>query len=153
MNNAFADFPDIPAKLDRRPKPEVTFGALVARHQELKTWVEGESRRFSEHMKPVKEEMESILNQLLDMLNRQKLENVRTDAGTAYKSTTMSPKVADRDAYLDWCNEHWDEGGNEMLQVRAPQVDAIREYMQANDDKLPPGVSVEYNTSVNIRKS
>ncbi len=65
----------------------------------------------------------------------------------------MSPSVTDNNEYLDYCLENWEDGGNEMLQLRAPQVTAFRAYMDKNEGKLPPGTAVAVNTSVNIRRS
>jgi hypothetical protein len=145
---------DIPAALDRRPKkPEQSAGQLIKSYLEFRSHVDAESKRFTEYLKPFRENMQQIENELLRMLNEQKLDNFKSDDGTAYRTTTMAPKVAEPETWIDFCMEQWQNGGSEMFQLRAPAVEGLRNYMQAHDGALPPGVTVTYDTHVNIRKS
>jgi len=84
-------------------------------------------------------------------LNRENADSFATDSGTAYKSTLLNPKVADHNMYLDFCLEN--EAGTEMLVLGAPQVDAVRRWMQEHEEQLPPGVVVNPVTRVNIKAS
>jgi len=130
---------------------------LIAEFIKLDDWIEAESKRFAEHLKPTKQRMEEIKALLLTELNKQAgsaKASISTDAGTAYRSTIVSPKIEDRDKYLDTVLENWDEFGNAMLQLMAPNKEAIADYQQANDGKLPPGVKFsEPFIKVNIRRS
>lgn len=127
--------------------------ARIKRYIELDDYIKSQSKALTDFLKPYREEMAQIQAGFLAEFIETKRESVRTDAGTAYTSTTMSPTVTDSDAYLDWINDHWESGGSEMLQLRAPQVTAFRDYMDKHDGQLPPGTSVSFNTSVNIRRS
>jgi hypothetical protein len=40
-----------------------------------------------------------------------------------------------------------------MLQVSAPQKDALKQYMEENNKALPPGVQVEFYRKLNVRRS
>lgn len=130
-------------------------GALILEFLALREWLSAESKRFAEHCKPHKERMETIRNLMLVRANQESKNphdawSIRLDTGTAYRSTTMSPKVQDRDAFLDFI--FGEEPHEEFLQISAPQVDAVRDWMEAHEGKPPPGVHVEFNTTVNIRK-
>lgn len=125
----------------------------IKRYLELDDHIKAQSKAFTEYCKPFREEMQLIQQGFLAEFIAQKRESVRTDAGTAYSSTTMTPSVTDSTEYLDFCLDNWEEGGNEMLQLRAPQVTAFRAFMDHNQGKLPPGTAVAFNTSVNIRRS
>jgi hypothetical protein len=143
--------------------------ALIQEWNMLKAHLAEQSRLFTEYCKPYRERQEAIENALHAFLHQNKLQNVRTEYGTAYKSTSTTPKIEDRDAYLDWCLDNWDEGGNEMLQLGAPQIDAFKRYMEMREKQLeemkqggafpsdmsftPPGTSVSFFEKVNIRKS
>jgi hypothetical protein len=125
----------------------------IARYLQIDDFVKAESKRFAEYLKPFREEMQAIQQGFLAEFIAQKRESVRTDAGTAYQTTSMTPKVINSEAFLDYINENWEDGGSEMVQFRAPQVDAFRNFMDHNEGKLPPGTEVSFNTSVHIRRS
>jgi len=132
-----------------------TAADLVKRYNQLDDWVSAENKRFSEHLKPVKEQMEAIKSKLHEMLlalGSSDKQSISTDYGTVYTQRVMTPKIADRDKFLDAVNEHWDQWGNEMLQLGKPQVGALRDYMEKHGDALPPGVEVNYFINVNIRR-
>lgn len=84
---------------------------------------------------------------LLKHFDKTGAESVKTDAGTAYKSTRTSATVADWDAFLAHVQrtEAW-----EMLEHRASKR-AVEEYKAANDD-LPPGINWSSEQVVNVRR-
>ena len=126
---------------------------LIAEHTKLDDWCSAELKRFNEHLAPHKKRMDEIKGILLGMMHEQKQNSMSTDNGTAYISTITTPKVIDRDKYLDFVNEHWDDIGNELLQVGAPQKDALKQYLEDNKNQPPPGIEVNYFNRVNIRRS
>jgi hypothetical protein len=130
-----------------------TADELVAEHFAIEDYVVGETKRFAEHLKPHRTRDEEIKNLLLAILNEQKATNIKTEHGTAYTSTIVTPKVVDRDAYLDLVMDNWDDFGNEMLQLGAPQKTAVEQYQQTHEGQLPPGVDLLMFTRVNIRRS
>ena len=126
---------------------------LISEFTKLDDWCSAELKRFNDHLAPHKKRMEEIKSTLLGMMTEQKLNSMPTDVGTAYISTITTPKVIDRDKYLDFVNEHWDDIGNELLQVGAPQKDALKQYLEDNKNQPPPGIEVNYFNRVNIRRS
>lgn len=137
----------------------VSASDLISEYTKLDDWLTAERKRFDAHCKPHVDRMKAIeadlQQQLLD-INQGKPEGKRasisTDAGTAYLSTIMTPKVSDKEKYLDWTLDNWEKWGA-MLQVGAPQKDALREYMDANEGRTPPFISVDYFIKCNIRRS
>lgn len=142
---------------------------LIAEYTRLEDWMKAETKRFNEHMLPVKQRMEEIketeLREHLLALGSKEKQTISTDAGTAYTSTITTPSIGylegqlvetdrtARETFLDWCLDQWDTYGNAMLQLGAPQVTAVRDYMDANNGQLPPGVKISTFTRVNIRRS
>ena len=133
--------------------------SLIQKYNEIKDHLGAQSKAFSEYCKPFNEQLEQISNQLLDMLNQLnagkpdgKRASLSTDHGTAYLSTITTPKVLDKEQYLDWVLANCDDYGA-MLQIGQPQKDALQEYMDANDNKLPPFVTVENFVRFSIRKA
>ena len=98
--------------------------------------------------------------------------NISTEHGTAYKSTIVTPKVTDRETYLDLVldEQNYETFGRGMLQVGPPQKAALDEYIErrkaeitlyqeqnggqlpADVSILPPGIDTTSYTRVNIRR-
>jgi hypothetical protein len=132
-------------------QPKLSPADLIQEYRKVDAWVTGETARFTDHLAPHKKRCEEIKSILLGMMNEGKINNISTDAGAAYISTIMTPKIVDRDKYLDFVNENWESVGNEMLQVSMPQKTALKTYMEEHNDALPPGVEVSYFNRVNIK--
>jgi hypothetical protein len=130
-------------------------GDLVQEWIKLDDFVESENKKFKKHLAAHQKRMEEIRNLLLQICNEQKTNSLNTNAGTAYISTILTPKIVDREAYLDFVFDEstYDEYGNEMLQLSAPQKDRLRAYIEAHDNQPPPGVEVSYFNRLNIRRS
>jgi hypothetical protein len=146
---------------------EQTAEQLIAEHNKLDDWIKGENKRFGEFLKPHKDRLEAIGNQLLALSNTQKWDSIRTDAGTAYRSTLLNVSVSPeglpyqveghddrigREALLDFALNHWDDIGNDLLLVSA-QKDAVKKFMEDHEGKPPPGVKTGWFTRINIRRS
>src|SRR5260370_24950126 len=101
---------------------------LIEKYLEFKDHVDKETAAFEAGMKLYKDGMELIENVFLARLNERGADNTKTDAGTAYKSRIMKVKVADRDAYLKFCLDNWNEYGSDMLQVGTIK-DPIKRYI------------------------
>jgi len=153
------------------PLPATTVDDLIQEHFRNDDWLTAEQKRFSEHIKPVLDRQEMIKNQLMEKLNTDGLEKFSTDHGTAYKSRILNTKIdADaepykrvdepnrvveefhgREAVLEFCLDHWDEIGNEMLQIGVTK-DPVKQYIEQHG-KPPPGISTSTFTRINIRRS
>ena len=137
-----------------------TADGLIEQFLKLKDHCTVQQKQFGEYLKPFQEQMSEIENKLMAMLhdlNKNKPDAKRAqlacDAGTAYLSTIVSPKVTERDPYIDFVLDNWFTIGNAMLQIGAPQKDAVEEYQTAHNGQLPPGVTTSAFTRVNIRRS
>jgi len=126
--------------------------ALVAQYQQIKLHVEQQSKLFADYCKPYNEQIEQIGSTIQAAMIEQGVKSVKTDTGTAILSTITTPKVIDREKFLDFVLEDWDNRGA-MLQISAPQKDALQEYQDANNNTLPPGTDVSTFTRFSIRKA
>lgn len=126
---------------------------LVAEHFKLKDQLETWNKKYADFIKPTQTRMEEIKNELHALLNQQGGKAIKTEHGTASTSVITTPGISDREAYLDFVEQNWTEHGNAMLQLSAPQVTAVKEYMEAHNGALPPGVKISTYTRINITKS
>lgn len=142
---------------------------LVSEFVRLDDYVTAQTAKFNEHMKPARDRQSEIKDLFLAMSLDLGCDSFKTPHGTAYKSTIVTPKISEdgqpwvdpetgketrgRDAFLDFCLLNWDGIGNELLQVGAPQKDALKEYQNEHDGALPPGVTTTSFTRFNIRRT
>lgn len=92
--------------------------------------------------------MNRLEGAILQTLNEQGVESVRTEAGTAMKIRSTSATVADWDSLLGFVrqNERWD-----MLEKRVSKT-AVEQYRAANED-LPPGINYKEAITIGIRRA
>ena len=126
--------------------------ALVAQYQQIKLHVEQQSAQFQAYCKPYNDQINEIGSTIQDAMTEQGVKSVKTDTGTAILSTIVTPKVVDKEKFLDFVLEDWDNRGA-MLQISAPQKDALQEFMDANDNRLPPAVEIATFVRFSIRKA
>lgn len=126
---------------------------LIAWHRSLEDQVKRVNDAVDVFTKPGREALQTIKERLLARMVEERTDSYKTPEGTAYRSNIMTPGIEEREKYLDFCLENWDTFGNEALQLGAPKVDAVRNYMDEHDGQLPPGVKTSVIARVNIRKS
>lgn len=132
-----------------------TADELIKRFLDLRDHLDEQGKRFQEWAKPFREEMEAIQSELHAKLLELGGDKpaLKTASGTAFTTTKKNPRIENRDIYLDWILDNWDNGGNAMLQLREPKVDEVVGYMDQHDGQLPPGVKLEPFTTVSIRRT
>ena len=132
----------------------MTAAELIAEALRLKEQIEAEARTFEASLKPLNEQLERVKNQLQAEMNSRGCTAVKTEHGSAYISTIVSPSFADGNkvAFLDWCLADWDTRGA-MLQIGAPAKSALKEWIELNGGELPPHIQTSVFTRVNITPS
>jgi hypothetical protein len=96
----------------------------------------------------VDESMDKIEAQLMTLLDASGAESVRTESGTAYRTTVTYANVADWDTVLDFVRrtEHW------QLLMRGVSKKEV-EALLAETGDVVPGVNVRREMVVNVRRS
>lgn len=104
---------------------------------------------YQDAVAPVQEKMDKLEAKLLEVFNNTGTDSIKTEFGTAYTSTRTSASVADRDVFMDYvkANEEWS-----LMEVRASAT-AIKQFQEASDGDLPPGINITVERTVNIRRS
>ena len=118
----------------------------------LESWLTAEEKRFNAYLEPHRKKRDELKTQLQEWLIENESKSFSCEHGTAYLSTIKTPSIqGDKTEFLGWILEDWNARGG-MLQIGAPQKDAVREYMDLNDGRLPPQVTQSAITRVNIRR-
>ena len=134
----------------------LTAADLMREHFQITDWIEKQKKRFDEFCKPYHDRDEYIKGQLLAKLNDlggDGRQSIKTEFGTCFKSTIITPKIVDREKYLDAVLDAYDTWGNGMLQLRAPQKESVDTFMRENNGQLPPGVETSSVTHLNLRRA
>lgn len=124
-------------------------GDLIAKYAELKAHIDGENEKHDAVMKPFNDGLNAIKTAIGAELQRQGLQNFKSDDGTAYLSNIMDAKVVDQHLFLDFVakNNHW-----AMVSLK-PLADPVKDWLDVHNGVPPPGVDVSFTTRTNIRKS
>lgn len=104
---------------------------------------------YDESIKPIEEKINLLEVRLLQAFEQQGVDSCKTPFGTAYKTVRTTASVSDRDAFMKFVKER-DEWP--LLEVRASKT-AVEQYRAANDDEIPPGVSIREERVVNVRRT
>lgn len=122
---------------------------VVKKYLEIRDYLDRESKKEKERLAPYFEGLETLENLALQMLNESGDQNMKTEFGTAYKTTSMGARVIDREALFDYV---LNTEGAEALLTAAVAKDAVKEFIEKNKSP-PPGVDITYVTKVNFRRS
>ena len=126
-----------------------TDAELIARYHELKAALDAICAEQELVTKPYNDALNAIKGAMLARLQEQGHQNVKTDEGTAYQQTTMSVKVDNRDALMEFVRQN---NRTDMLDIGVLK-DPVKDWLDTHDGVAPPGVAVSFFTKCNIRKS
>ena len=130
---------------------DVTDDALIAENFKLEDLIKAAQAKFNEWAEPHKKRLAEIEVEISRRLLERNAKNTKTDSGTAYFSDIMNAKVESVETLFDYVADHWETVGGEV-KINVP-VDVVRTYMEANDGKPPPGMSISFFKRLNIKRS
>lgn len=126
----------------------MTTGELIQRFIQLRDAVEAKTKAFELELKPYKDGMAAIENavgqQIIDMGG----ESIKTEHGTAYRTSVLSVKMADRETFLQFVI---DNNALDYL-TSAVSKELVKDYIEANNCP-PPGLDIAYIHKTNFRRS
>lgn len=104
-------------------------------------------KSYEEQVKPVDDAMAVVEQALLAFLRDNRMDSVKSKAGTAYQSTLTNYTIDDASVFRDWAEKN---NRNDFYANRLSK-DVVEEYISEHRS-LPPGVKVSSFTKVNVRK-
>ena len=128
---------------------------LIAQYIKLRGYVEKRSKEHAAELKPYMDAMAAIENAGSAMLVAQGGEegkaNIVTPSGTMYRKRWTSIRVADREAWMGFIVEDWEN--RERFLTTAVTKKEIEDFIEQYQTK-PPGIDVSrgYNTLFNAPK-
>lgn len=110
---------------------------------------------FDESIKDLKDKQGKISAHIDSKLNELGVDSIKsTTAGTAFRKTTPLISVGDKTEYATFVMDRIKELGSEGLcyLTMSASKNAVVEYMEENNDQLPPGIKFDQKTEIQIRK-
>lgn len=127
---------------------QYTVEDVIARYIALRDAKEALAERHKAEMAPYHAQMETIEAWLQAKLIEIGADNIKTESGTAYRSTVQATKVVDWDTLLAYI---LDSGQHDFL-VRNVNKTAVLDHIQKYGAP-PGGVEVTQIHKVNVRRS
>lgn len=136
---------------------EPTDADIIGQYIKIRDFLDKKTAEFETSLEPYKKAMTALEGVMSQRLMDQNTQSVKTECGTAYRSSILSPKVADKDVLLDWVFE----GKKYSFLTSAVSKEAVKEHMDAHKTIVngkeelgppPPGVSVTWIFKTNFRR-
>ena len=141
-----------------------TKDVVIGKYVQLRDEIAEVSERHAAELAPLQDQMRRIEAYLLASLNQDGVTSYKTDAGTAYKSTTLSTRMANKEEFLRCAladvavtfKHPIDQivakvMESPLLDIRVAKA-GVKEFMETSGYTVP-GVTVEQMVQVNIRRS
>lgn len=128
--------------------PDLDLGKITKAHINIRDARNELRKKYEAEDAKLKEAQAKLEGVMLDHLNGHGMESVRTEAGTFYRQEEITPSASDWNALYDWIkdNDAWD-----ALERRIKKT-FIKEYQEAHNGGLPPGISVFREFVVRVRR-
>lgn len=106
-------------------------------------------KAFDAEDKALKDKQDKLEKAMLAHLNSTNTDSVRTESGTFYRQEEITPSGADWNALYRWIVEN---DAFDALERRIKKT-FVKEYMEANEGAIPPGVNVYREYVARVRRS
>lgn len=96
-------------------------------------------------------QMDLVKHKMLEMLKETGSESIKTDKGTLSKTIKRRWWTSDFEAMKQFCYEHADIGGLDLLENRLHQKN-LQTFLEEHEDLYPPGLNPDHKFDVSVRK-
>lgn len=128
--------------------PDVPVERLVKVYLKMNAKLTELKATFDAEEKALKEQMAKVKSALLTYCNEQNVESVRTGEGLFYRGVTTRYWTNNWEAMGKFIVEH---NIPELLEKRLHQGNT-KQFLQENPDLLPPGLNVDNEYTITVRK-
>jgi len=138
--------------MDEEVKDRVTpvdLDKLAAIYIKIRDARADSKRVFEAEDNDLKEQMEVLEAQMLDVCKEMKADSIRTPHGTIIRSVKSRYWTNDWDSMYDFIQEN---GAFGLLEKRLHQTN-MKDFLSENPEVLPLGLNVENSYSVVVRRS
>lgn len=121
---------------------------LIGKYVEIRDMKSALKKAYTEKAVKIDAVLTKIEGKLLERFAADGTESVRTEFGTAYKTTNHLCSAADKSVFMDFIknNNEW-----ALLDGR-PLKSAVEQYIETHQN-VPPGINWTTEVVVNVRRS
>jgi len=124
----------------------VDVDGCTALYLELRTTIARLNAELKEKLKPYQKGMQDLEGILLQVLQDQKAQNIRTKSGTVYQRTVRSATIKDKKAFSEFVIEN---GEYDLLDWKANKVQVF-DYMKEHEAEVP-GLNTSSHMAIGVR--
>ncbi len=129
-------------------KPPVPVEKLVKVYLKMKQKRAEITAAFTEQDEKIKAQMDKVKSALLEYCKDQNLESVRTTEGLFYRTVRTSYWTSDWESMGKFVVEN---NAPELLEKRLHQSN-MKQFLEENPDLLPPGLNVDSEYTITVRR-
>lgn len=122
--------------------------AVVRAYRKIRAERSANTKAYEARDLQLKTMLERLEGAMLAHLNATKSKSINTEEGTFYKQEDIMPSAADWPTIYRWIGEN---DAFEMLEKRLTKK-VVKQYMDDNDGAAPPGINVQREWVVRVRK-
>lgn len=126
-----------------------TIDVLVKAYINLRTAKDDLRRSYELQDKEMQDQMNMIQSEILDFCKNSGLDSLKTKYGTAMRSVRERYWCTDWDSFRNFVKEN---DAIELFEKRIHQTN-MKQFMETNPELLPPGMNIEREYSITIRKA
>ena len=121
---------------------------LVSVYLKIRDAIEEKEAEQKAELQALKDQFEVVSNKLLEFCNEQNMDSIRTPVGTISRRVSSRYWTSDWDSMYQLINEN---GAPFLLEQRIHNTN-MRQFLEENPDKFPPGLQNERKYAVQVRK-
>jgi hypothetical protein len=129
--------------------PPVPTEKLVKAYIKMRDARAALAKKYEDDDKAIKDQMEIIERMLMDVCKKAGADSIRTTAGTVIRSVKTSYWTSDWESMHNFIKENQ---ALDLLERRIAQR-AMKDWLEANPDKMPKGLNTESKYTVTVRRS
>lgn len=103
--------------------------------------------KYEDEDNKLKSDLRAVENELLRRAQEQGVKQFKTDDGTAYIGEEQHVSMADAEVFRSFV----EETGDLLFYEQRVSLGHVKEYMDAHDGKLPPGVNFFRENRMRVR--
>jgi hypothetical protein len=124
-------------------------GEIVRKYIELRDVMDARAKARVVEDAPIHEAMTFLEGVMAIRMNDRGDESIRTEAGTCYRSRTLTVRTADKEVLFDYIRT----SDNFQLLAGNLAKDAVKDFMSEHQEQPPPGVDVAYIVKTLFRRA
>lgn len=127
---------------------DISLSKLVKVYLKMKDKRSELSAKFTEEDNAIKEQMDMVKRALLQHCKDAGVDSVRTSEGLFYKTTRNSYWTSDWESMGNFIVEH---NVPQLLEKRIQQTN-MKQFLEEHPDLLPPGLNVDSEYTITVRR-